>query len=236
MKIIGIIPCRYAATRFPGKPLAKISGRPMIQWVYEAALKSKFLDSVMIATDDKRIFNSAKSFGARVVMTPRCNTGTDRIVFAAKKINCDIVVNIQGDEPLLKPGIIDSAVKPLIDNKKILVSTIAAKFEKQKEILDPNNVKVILDRKNFAVYFTRFSIPLFARPYKHIGLYVFKKEFLLKFSQMQQTPFEISEKLEQLRILEHGHGIYVAVTGQKTIGVDTPADLERAKKVLSSRC
>lgn len=198
-------------------------------------MKSKFLDSVMIATDDSRIFNSVKSFGADAVMTPRCNTGSDRIVFAAKKINCDIVVNIQGDEPLLNPEIIDSAVSPLINNKKILVSTIADKFETQKEISDPNNVKVMLDRKNFAVYFTRFPVPSRLHPYKHIGLYVFRKEFLLKFSKMKQTPFEISEKLEQLRILENGYRIYVAITRYKTTGVDTPADLRKAEKILSSR-
>ncbi|MBN1384988.1 MAG: 3-deoxy-manno-octulosonate cytidylyltransferase [Elusimicrobia bacterium] len=235
MKIIGIIPCRYAATRFPGKPLAKIFGKPMVQWVYEASLKSRFLSKVIIATDDRRIFNSAKSFGADVVMTPECNSGTDRVVFAARKIDCNIVVNIQGDEPLIKPGIIDSAINPLVNNKKISVSTIAVKFEKQKDILNPNNVKVIVDKSNFAVYFTRYPLLVQSCQYKHIGLYVFRKDFLLEFSKMKQTPFEIAEKLEQLRILENGYKIYVARTRYKTIGVDTPGDLNKVKKMLSSK-
>ncbi|MFH1540491.1 MAG: 3-deoxy-manno-octulosonate cytidylyltransferase [Elusimicrobiota bacterium] len=232
MKIIGIIPVRYSSTRFPGKPLSKILNKPMIQWVYEAALKSKLLNEVIFATDDKRIFDCAVGFGAKIVMTPECNSGTDRLAFLAKKINCDITVNIQGDEPLIKHEIIDGAIEPLIKNKNIQVATIATDFENEKEKINPNNVKVILDKNNFAIYFSR--LPL-SNSFKHIGLYAYRKNFLLKFAQMEQSNLEISEKLEQLRILENGYKIYVAKTKYQTIGVDTKSDLEKVKKNLSHR-
>ena len=226
MKIIGIIPARYSSTRFPGKPLVKIKGKPMIQWVYEAASKSKLLDEVIIATDDKRISDCAGKFAAKVVMTPICNSGTDRLAFTVKKINCDIVVNIQGDEPLIKAEMIDSAIRPLLENKNVLVSTLATNFESETERNNPNSVKVILDKNNYAIYFSR--LPLHSS-LKHIGLYVYRKKFLLKFAQMKQTPLELAEKLEQLRILENGYKIYVAKTKHKTIGVDTKSDLEKVK-------
>lgn len=232
MKIIGVIPVRYNSTRFPGKPLAKILNRPMIQWVYEAAIMSKFLDEVIIATDDKKIFDCAETFASKVVMTPECNSGTDRLAFAVKKINCDIVVNIQGDEPLIKPEIIDVAIKTLIKNKNIQVGTVATDFENEEEKNSPNNVKVILNKSNSAIYFSRLPLP---NSLKHIGLYVYKKNFLLKFALMKQTPLEFAEKLEQLRILENGYKIYVAKTKYRTIGVDTTNDLKKVKKILSSR-
>ncbi|MBI5573897.1 MAG: 3-deoxy-manno-octulosonate cytidylyltransferase [Elusimicrobia bacterium] len=230
MKIIGIIPVRYNSTRFPGKPLVKILDRPMIQWVYEASLMSKFLDEAIIATDDKRIFDCAGTFASKVVMTPECNSGTDRLAYVVKKINCDIVINIQGDEPMMKPEIIDAAIKPLIKNKNIMVSTIATAFENEKEKNNPNNVKVISDKNNFAIYFSRLPLP---NSLKHIGLYVYRKKFLLKFARMKQMPLELAEKLEQLRILENGHKIYVTKTKYKTIGVDTKSDLSEVKKWLS---
>ncbi|MDD5688084.1 MAG: 3-deoxy-manno-octulosonate cytidylyltransferase [Elusimicrobia bacterium] len=231
MKIIGIIPVRYASTRLPGKPLIKIFDKPMVQWVYEAVSKSKHLDKVIIATDDKRIYDSAKTFGANVIMTPQCNSGTDRLSFIAKKINCDIVVNIQGDEPLIKPEMIDSAIKPIVGNKNFLVSTLATDFNSKKEIDNPNDVKVIIDKNNFAIYFSRMPLP---NALKHIGLYVFRKSFLLKFSKIKQTPLEISERLEQLRILENGYKIYVVKTKYNTIGVDTASDLNKVKKFLAN--
>jgi len=229
MKIIGIIPVRYNSTRFPGKPLVKILDRPMIQWVYEAAMMSKFLNEVIIATDDKRIFDCAGTFASKVVMTPKCNSGTDRLAFTVKKINCDIVVNIQGDEPLIKAEMIDSAIRSLMENKNVLVSTLATNFESETERNDPNSVKVILDKNNYAIYFSRLALP---NSLKHIGLYVFRKNFLLKFSRMKQIPLELAERLEQLRILENGHKIYVAKTKHKTIGVDTKDDLKKVKRVL----
>lgn len=229
MKIIGIIPVRYNSTRFPGKPLAKILNRPMIQWVYEAASKSKLLDEVIIATDDKKIFDCAGKFDAKIVMTPSCDSGTDRLAFAVKKINCEFAVNIQGDEPLIKPEIIDAAIEPLIKNKGIQVGTISTDFENEKERNNPNNVKVILDKNKFAIYFSRLPLP---NSLKHIGLYVYKKNFLVKFARLKQTPLEFAEKLEQLRILENGYKIYVAKTKYQTIGVDTKNDLKKVKKWL----
>ena len=229
MKIIGIIPARYSSTRLPGKPLIKILNKPMIQWVYEAVSKSKLLDKIIIATDDKRIFNCAKSFNANVAVTPHCNSGTDRLAFVAKKINCDIVVNIQGDEPLIKPAMIDLAVKPLINNKYILVSTLATEFKSENEIRNPNDVKVITDKNNYAIYFSR--LPL-SNSLKHIGLYVYRKDFLLKYSKMIQTPLEIAEKLEQLRILENGYKVFVVKTKYNSIGVDTKQDLIKVRKSI----
>jgi len=229
MKILGIIPSRYSSVRFPGKPLADILGKPMIQRVYEAAAKSKYLDDVMVATDDKRIFDCAKGFGARVLMTPECNSGTDRLAFVVKKIGCEIAVNIQGDEPMMRPEIIDAAVRPLVADKNVLISTVATIMDGDSEKNDPNSVKVILDKNNFAIYFSRLPLP---NSLKHIGLYAYRKNFLEKFSRMAQTPLELAEKLEQLRILENGYKIYVAKTKYDTIAVDTKSDLERVKKCL----
>jgi 3-deoxy-manno-octulosonate cytidylyltransferase (CMP-KDO synthetase) len=232
MKIIGIIPARYGATRFPGKPVADIFGKSMIQWVYEGAGRSKILDKIIIATDDKRVFECASKFTKDVMLTPEFNSGTDRLAFAAKNIDCDIVVNIQGDEPLIEAAIIDSAVEPLVKDGKIDSGTIAAEFENESEKNNPNNVKVITDKNNFAIYFSRLPLPA---SLKHIGLYVYKKDFLMKFSKMEQTELELKEKLEQLRIIENGYKIYVTKTGYKTIGVDTKEDLEKVKKLLAAR-
>lgn len=230
MKITGIIPARYGSTRFPGKPLADINGKPMIQWVYESAKKSKLLGSVIIATDDKRILDAAHKFTKDAVLTPQFNSGTDRLAFVAKNIECDIVVNIQGDEPLIKPEIIDSAISPLASNKDIVAGTIATEFENENEIKNPNNVKVIIDKNGFAIYFSRLPLP---SSLKHIGLYAYKKDFLKKYAEMAQTELELKEKLEQLRILENGYKIYVTKTDYKTIGVDTKEDLEKVKKLIS---
>jgi len=232
MKIIGIIPARYGSTRFPGKPLADIAGKPMIQWVYEGALKSKILGRVIIATDDKRIFQCAGRFTKDVVMTPEFKSGTDRLAFVSENMDCDIVVNIQGDEPLIDANVIDSAVKPLAENSGIDAATVATEFESETEKSNPNNVKVITDKKNFAIYFSRLPLPA---ALKHIGLYVYKKDFLIKFSKMAQTELELKEKLEQLRILENGYKIYVTKTVYNTIGVDTKEDLEKVRKIISRR-
>jgi len=230
MKIVGIIPARYGSTRFPGKPLAEILGKPMIQWVYENAAKSKILDKIIIATDDKRIFDAALKFTKDAILTPEFNSGTDRLAFVAKNIDCDIAVNIQGDEPLIKAGIIDAAVQPLVKDSGIVVGTIASEFENEDETKNPNNVKVIIDKNNFAIYFSRLPLPA---ALKHIGLYAYEKRFLMKFSGMARTELELNEKLEQLRIIENGYKIYVTKTDYKTIGVDTEEDLEKVKKLIS---
>ena len=241
MTVAGIIPARYSSTRLPGKPLLLIHDKPMIQRVYEQSLKSKLIDRVIVATDDKRIFNCVKDFGGEVMMTSsKHQSGTDRICEVAKKIKCDIVVNIQGDEPFIDPGNIDKAIKPLLEDKRLNVSTLAFKIIKGKELLDENKVKVVLDKNNFALYFSRNYIPFDMEHnpakmwivkdnkfYKHIGLYVYRKSFLLEFSKMKKSYLENMEKLEQLRILENGERIKVVITGKDSLSVDTIEDVKR---------
>lgn len=237
--IIGVIPARYASTRFPGKPLADIFGKPMLQWVYENSGKSKLINEIIIATDDKRIFDTAKKFGGKVVLTSKEHkSGTDRIFEAVRNISCDIVVNIQGDEPFINAENIDRAIAPMLNDSKVLVSTIAMKIDNTTDIRNPNKVKVIFDKNNFALYFSRSIIP-FERNrtqyYKHIGLYVYRKKFLLKYAKMKRTNLEISEELEQLRILENGYKIKVVEVKEDSISVDTPSDLKKIKKHYKRR-
>jgi 3-deoxy-manno-octulosonate cytidylyltransferase (CMP-KDO synthetase) len=237
LKIIGVIPARYASTRFPGKPLADIIGKPMIQHVYESAAKSKLLSEVIIATDDKRIFNAVKEFGANVVMTStKHQSGTDRIGEVVKIIKCDIAVNIQGDEPFIDYRNIDKAIEPLIKDKSIKVSTICYRITNKSEIQNPNIVKVVFDKDNFALYFSRSTVPYdrdnsnSIRYYKHIGLYVYRKDYLLKLIKLKPTKLETAEKLEQLRILEAGEKIKVVETKIDSHSVDTKEDLKKIKK------
>ncbi len=246
--ITGIIPARYKSTRFPGKPLAQILGKPLIQIVYENAKKSKFINELIIATDDERIYDVAKKFNADVVMTPsEIPTGTDRVAFVAKEINTDIVVNIQGDEPLLTADMIDSAIAPFFTEEKIDISTLAVKIKSEDDLFNPNVVKVVFDKNNFALYFSRSPIP-FCRDattkeewlkrgeyYKHIGIYVYSKASLLKFVNLPHSKLEEFEKLEQLRALENGMKIKVVVTEKDTIGVDTPNDLEKVIQIFKNK-
>jgi len=232
-KIIGIIPARYASTRFPGKALTLINGKPMIQHVWENASKSKFLEKVIVATDDKRIYNAVVDFGGNVEMTlSKHKSGTDRIGEIAKWLVCDIVVNIQGDEPFINPGNIDMAVKPLTENSKLNVSTLCFKIMDKNEIDNPNIVKVIFDKAGFVLYFSRNPIPYnrdnikYINYYKHIGLYVYRREYLLKLIKLKQTPSEKAEQLEQLRILENGEKIKVVETKIDSVSVDTEEDLK----------
>ena len=231
--VIGVIPVRYASTRFPGKPLADIFGKPMIQRVYENSMKSKLINEIIIATDDKRIFDAANKFGCRAVLTSKKHkSGTDRICEAVKNIKCDIVVNIQGDEPFINAGNIDKAIAPMLNNDSIKVSTIAIRAENSADIRNPNKVKVVFDKDNNALYFSRSVIPYprnEAQYYKHIGLYVYRKKFLLEFAKMKRTKLEISEELEQLRILENGYKIKVVEVKEDSISVDTPSDLKKIK-------
>lgn len=244
MKIIAIIPARYASTRFPGKPLASINGKPLIQHVWERVSKSKSLKRIIVATDDERIFKKVKEFGGEGWMTLSNHaTGTDRISEVAKNIDADIIVNVQGDEPLIEPDVIDEAVKPFINNPEILMATLKTRITNNEELKDPNVVKVVTDINGFALYFSRFPIPYVrdtvSQPspahYKHIGIYVYKKDFLLKFAQMKPTLLEEAEKLEQLRALENGYKIKVVETEYNSIGVDTEEDLERVKEILRKK-
>ncbi len=233
-KIIGVIPARYNSKRLPGKPLIDINGKPMIQRVYEQASKSRYIDFVLVATDDVRISRKVFHFGGEFVMTSKKHkSGTDRIFEAVKNIDCDIVVNIQGDEPYINPAEIDKSIKPLIFDKKLNVSTLCYEIKNKHEIEDPDVVKVILDKDNYAIYFSRLPIPYNrnkrekAKYYKHIGLYVYRKEFLVQYIKMKQSMLEKSEKLEQLRIIENGEKIKVIMTKHDSISIDTVNDLKK---------
>ncbi len=247
--IIAVIPARYGSTRFPGKSLAPIEGRPMIQWVYERTQRSALLDRVIVATDDGRILEAVRSFGGEALMTSADHaTGTDRIAEVARSIPCGLVVNVQGDEPLIDPAMIDEAIAPLAADPSIPMGTVARRVDDPADVADPNVVKVVLDRRGFALYFSRAPIPwdrdrwaertspadvADGGPwYKHIGLYVYRREFLLSYAAMEQTPLETAEKLEQLRALEQGHRIRVVVTRYDSFGVDIPDDLSKILKRL----
>lgn len=246
MYVVAIIPARYASTRLNGKPLLHIDGKPMIQWVYERAKKAKLTNDVIAATDDRRVFDAVRYFGGKAVMTStEHRTGTDRIAEAAGGLNVDIIVNVQGDEPLIEPEMIDAAIRPLKNDSEIVVSTLKTKIKDEKELNNPNVVKVVADKNDFALYFSRLPIP-YVRDgeqwpvaggqknsihFKHIGLYVYKKDFLLEFARMKPTPLEEAEKLEQLRVLENGYKIKVVETKYDSIGVDTEEDLERVRKI-----
>lgn len=241
--IVAVIPSRFGSTRFPGKSLALIKGKPMVQWVYERTKRSTLLDRVIVATDDGRILEAVKAFGGESVMTSADHaTGTDRIAEVARTLDCDIIVNVQGDEPLIDPAMIDAAIGPLAADPSIPLGTLAAVITDPHEVRDPNVVKVVVDRQGYALYFSRAPIPWdrdrwsgrqpSAGPnggpwYKHIGLYVYQRDFLLGFAATPQTSLETCEKLEQLRALEHGHRIRVVITERGSLGVDIPDDLSK---------
>jgi 3-deoxy-manno-octulosonate cytidylyltransferase (CMP-KDO synthetase) len=243
----GIIPARYASLRFPGKPLALIGDKPMIQVVYEQAVKS--LTLVFVATDDRKIYDAVKVFGGRVVMTsPLHKSGTDRCAEAAHiiedqaGIKSDVIINIQGDEPFIRPEQID-LLKTCFRNKDVEIATLIRKTLPGEDLFNPNQTKVIIDKNNDAIYFSRSVIPYLRDKeqakwsyshsyYKHIGLYAYKSEILKKLTMLEQTPLEIAESLEQNRWIESGYKIRTAVTDWESIGVDTPDDLENAKELF----
>jgi 3-deoxy-manno-octulosonate cytidylyltransferase (CMP-KDO synthetase) len=238
-KILGVIPARYASSRFPGKALAKVDSRTMLEHVYERVSMARYLDAVIIATDDGRIADEARSFGARVKMTREDHvSGTDRVAEVASAFEeYELVVNVQGDEPLIDPNAIDAAVLPLLEEPAIPMGTLKKRIEAPGEVQDPNVVKVVTDRFENAIYFSRSAIP-YAREreavarYKHIGLYVYRRNFLLRYSDMPIGPLETAERLEQLRALENGFQIRVVETDYESFGVDTPGDLERVRELI----
>jgi 3-deoxy-manno-octulosonate cytidylyltransferase (CMP-KDO synthetase) len=242
-QIIAFIPARYSSTRFPGKPLALISGKPMIQHVYERARACPELDETYVATDDQRIYTCVEGFGGRAIMTAKDHqSGTDRIAEAAERINAgprDIVVNIQGDQPLFQPSILADLIRPLIQDGTIPMSTLMYGIEEDKEIQDPNNVKVVVDTNGYALYFSRLPIPFNrdkgSRPrhYKHIGMYAYRKKFLLTFTKLPYGKLEGFEKLEQLRALEHGFKIKVTETPSGSTEVDVPEDVVEVERQLA---
>lgn len=246
MKFLGIIPARYASTRFPGKPLADINGKPMIQKVYEQA--SKALDQVWVATDDSRIENCVKNFGGNVIMTsPNHQSGTDRIAEAAIQINkklnedFDIVINIQGDEPFIQAEQIKSLQNCFL-NPDTEIATLIKSISITDEIFDTNKVKVVTGKDKKALYFSRSPIPFLRGEnkenwlnkhtfYKHIGMYAYRYKVLMKITKLTQSTLELSESLEQLRWLENGYWIQTEITEHESIGIDTPEDLERVKQM-----
>ena len=253
-KILAVIPARWASTRFPGKPIADILGKPMIQWVSEQAQKASLITDVVIATDDKRIYDVVLDFGGKAVMTsPSHQSGTDRVAEVARNVECDIVVNVQGDEPLIPSENIDRVIKPLLDSGALSVSTLMTAIHSRSEMLDPNICKVVVDNVGCALYFTRAPIPYnrdygcmnkskidnemganqMILGYKHIGVYAYKKSFLLKLSNMKTSELENTEKLEQLRILENRYSIQVVETKQNSIAVDHPNDLDKIIKNMN---
>lgn len=256
MSAIVVIPARYASTRFPGKPLALLKGKPIIQHVYQNSLNARLAGEVIVATDSETIFETVMSFGGKAVITsPDHQSGTDRIAEVAATMNCDIMVNVQGDEPLIRPEMIDAVIS-VLDDSRASLGTLAIPIRDSREIFDPNVVKVVFDHEGFAWYFSRAPIPyhrdewnntltqsrelraksdLVVRDcFKHVGIYSYRREVLLKLSALPPSRLEMIEKLEQLRAIENGFRIKVRETSFETIGVDTPQDLERVEQCLNS--
>jgi 3-deoxy-manno-octulosonate cytidylyltransferase (CMP-KDO synthetase) len=257
MSAIVIIPCRYASTRFPGKPLQSLMGKPLIQHVYERSARAKNVKRVFAATDSDAIIEVVKSFRGNAVKTSDAHqSGTDRVAEAFLKISeiyeeispGDIVVNVQGDEPMIMPEMVDDVIR-LLEDKRANMATIVKRIESYHELIDVNTVKAVFDAEGFALYFSRSPIPYYRDEwkdityagvnrlpeelFKHIGIYAYSGEFLLKFTKLPVSRLENIEKLEQLRAIEHGYRIKIALTQHETIGVDTPEDLERVRKCLS---
>ncbi len=236
-KMIAIIPARYSSSRFPGKPLAIICGKPMIQWVYERVASVQEVESVYVATDDMRIYDSVMRFGGRAVMTGECSCGTDRVYQACKDIEGDIIINVQGDEPLIRPEMINDLITAFQD-PEVQMATLKKKITDIEEAENPNVVKVITDRFGDALYFSRFAIPYDREKtgktdrYKHIGVYGYKRTFLERFVSLPQTELEKTECLEQLRALENGYKIRVKETSYQSIGVDQPSDIDRVEEQM----
>ncbi len=247
-RTVAIIPARFASQRLPGKPLAEIHGKPMICHVVERTARARLVSDVLVATDDQRIADAVQGCGGRAVMTPASlQSGTDRIAWVARTLDdAELVVNVQGDEPLIPPEMIDQAICPLLEDDRLVAGTLVKRIQSTEELLNPSLPKVVLDANGFCLYFSRSPIPFgrdlpqtewmeHQRYFRHIGLYVFRRTFLLEYASWPQTPLEKAEKLEQLRILEHGERIRAVVTDLDSIAVDTPADLERVRTLMSAQ-
>jgi len=241
MEKLIVIPARYESTRLPGKPLLEIAGKPLIRLVYERAGESRLKDRIIVATDDNRIAEAVSSFGAEAVMTsPSCKSGTDRVFEAIKEREADIIINLQGDEPFIRPDMADLLFS-VMEKEDLDMATLCCPIANDNEYHDPNTVKVVLDRHGFALYFSRSPIPYLRngsnRPllYKHIGIYAFKRDFLVRFVAMPKSRLEEMESLEQLRVLENGFRIKVLTTHYDGFGIDTLADLERARLAFDKK-
>lgn len=238
MTAVGVIPARWASSRFPGKMLAKIAGKPMLQHVWERARRASKLEDVIIACDEQHVLDAVKAFGARAVMTsPKHPSGSDRVAEAAGSSQAEIVVNIQGDEPFIEPDLIDALVSSLEYDSVPVMATAIKRFSSREDFLNPNMVKVVVDKDGNALYFSRSPIPFrrdgwpenFSRYFRHLGIYAYRRQFLLDMCQWPKSFLEQEESLEQLRVLENGAKIKTVETEFETIGVDTPADLVRAE-------
>ena len=237
MRTLCVIPARYASTRLPGKPLADICGKPMICRVLERARCARKPDKVIVATDDERICDAVRAEGGEALMTRTDHpTGTDRLAEVAEAYPAvDLIVNVQGDEPLIEPSVIDDLIAPFEMDENLPMATVMTRMEDAEEQLDPNNVKVVVDKLGYALYFSRSLVPYpraAAGPvYKHIGIYAYRRDFLLRYARLEPTPLERAESLEQLRALENGYGIRVLETDCRFVGVDTPEDLALVNKI-----
>ncbi|MBI4830149.1 MAG: 3-deoxy-manno-octulosonate cytidylyltransferase [Candidatus Lindowbacteria bacterium] len=246
-KAIVVIPARYGSTRLPGKALAEIEGRPLVQHVYDRARLARLAADCVIATDDVRIKQTCESFGSKVVMTsPLHNSGTDRMAEVALNTGADVYINVQGDEPLVDPEAIDLLIKTMFDDPSIKMGTLKRPFDSYDGFANPNLARIVCDKDDFALYFTRAAIPPMTREefdttdkrklaFKHIGIYSFRRDFLLEFSKMPPSPLEKAERLEQLRALEAGIKIKVLSTNYESVSVETPADLERVRALFAER-
>ena len=237
MKVLCVIPARYASTRLPGKPLKDIAGKPMICRVYDRAIQAQKVSDTIVATDDERIVTAVEANGGKAMMTKADHpTGTDRLAEVAEAFpDVDLIINVQGDEPLIEPGLIDELAAVFEMDSELKMATVKTEMTERAEIENPNNVKVVTDKNGYALYFSRSVMPyprIEGCPvYKHIGIYAYKRDFLLSYAKMESTPLEQSESLEQLRALENGYRIKVVETKSKFVGVDTVEDLERVNEI-----
>ena len=242
MNVLGVIPARYHSTRLPGKPLLMIGAKPMIQWVYEAAKTTALIDELVVATDDQRIYDVVVDFGGKAEMTATDHpTGTDRLAEVARRYQTELVVNIQGDEPLIQGSVIDSIIRPLLEDPGLPMSTAKVCLTDSEQIKEASVVKVVTAENGDALYFSRSPIPYprnagQAVYWKHVGLYGYRKEFLLKYIGLPQSQLELAESLEQLRVLSNGYRIKVVEVEQDSVGVDTQEDLERVRALLAGDC
>ena len=242
MSALVVIPSRYGSTRFPGKPLAILAGKPMIQHVYEGAAKARLAGETVVATDDDRIIQAVERFKGRAVMTsPTAASGAERAAEVARSRKEQVIVNVQGDEPLVRPEMVDQLVEYLEHHQAVPMASLMTPLQDDAQGASPNAVKVVVDRDGFALYFSRAAIPFvretsrrpWPRFYKHLGIYAYQRHFLLQFPSLELTMLEQAEQLEQLRALEHGYRIKLLETQHDTVGVDTPEDLASVERVMA---
>jgi 3-deoxy-manno-octulosonate cytidylyltransferase (CMP-KDO synthetase) len=241
MSVLVVIPARYASVRFPGKPLAAIAGKPMVQHVYEAAARAPGVDEVVVATEDERIVAAVMRFGGKAMMTsPQARSGTERAAEVARARDAQVIINVQGDEPLVRGEMVAQLAQFLARHAAVPMASLMTPFRPEEDAGSPHVVKVVVDRDKFALYFSRAPIPHLRSPggtatraMKHLGVYGYQRHFLLQFPSLPPTPLEESEQLEQLRALEHGYRIKLLETVHDTVGVDTPDDVRRVEQLLA---